>query len=170
MKDFTKDSAKAWFEARVAKLIRDAAGTAQAWAYAVEHFPEHGDQTPWRDWVIGAISDSKGKAHTNPAGLLLSIIADGPREHAAKPAHKPIRPRSNMTQGQKDAIDESRKLRAAGLRQPSMPSSIAICALRKTHGYLGAFNIVRAEWEAQGQPYPDAFDWHPLGIEQPQAS
>ena len=76
---------------------------------------------------------------------------------------------SNMTAGQAADIEEARRLRLAGERHPPQPSSKAMEALRKSRRgmtFFDALKTVEAEWIKQGRPYPEHFDWLPLGLDQ----
>lgn len=154
----TKRDALPWFEAELRESgLLDRPGIYRAFELAWEHtdgaLPER-----WRGWVRQAVQQAKSNAKSNPGGLLLEVLRNGPRvdlseaasaEHDETPAETRARwTREDLERQKREAAE----LPFAGrkTRPPLWLGLRAVEAGRDPHEVYEA-------WEAAGFPPPEEF-------------
>lgn len=153
-----------WFQEAVTSLGVGHEGLMKGWDLASEHL-DSAETASWKCWVASSVSKALARAHTNPVGLWLGILRDGPVGDLTKPATKAQTAQAAhaIRAAETDAYISEIK----ATPRTSAPSLVAVCELQAGGGmtYAEALAVVSAEWERQGQPWPEDFDRARLGLE-----
>jgi len=84
-----KAKAYAWLQTVAEGLDGDSTALAAAWGHAWS-WAEEADPQRWKDWVQATARRARDKATSNPAGLWITILKQGPDTSLAAPSSTAI--------------------------------------------------------------------------------
>jgi len=154
-----------WFQANLDKLDADNSATIEGFELAYSVLESGALVERWRGWVCQTVQDALSRARSNPVGLWLTLLRQGPGGDLTKPATKAQTAQAAHAIRAAETDAYIAEINATP-RAPA-PSMVAVCDLKECRGmtYVEALAVVTAEWERQGQPWPEDFDRARLGLE-----
>jgi hypothetical protein len=141
--------------AETSTLGGDSAALATFWADAKVTLAKVTDAEGWSDWqrwVRWASAEARAPGVRRPLAIF------GLRLRDSRPSKKKVRQRPGRSRPE----DEKAYMKAArDAREnpsPSVPWSPVVALVRRGRSFREGLELVQAEWERQGQPWPKDFD------------
>lgn len=134
-----------WFQEAIEELDAGHKAVMDGWEIAQEHL-EGAHNESWKGWIRQSVRASISRAKSNPVGLWLTVLRDGPTTDLGKPPSKAIAART----AHEMRSEETRKQLAAinALPQGQPPLSYGVRARREGRDPLDVYEA----WEAAGRP------------------